>query len=219
MNNTDYTSKQNKISVRELAVKILTRIEQTDAYLDKLLDLELKSSGLSSLDKSLLYEIVHGVIRWMGKLDWLLTSFYKGNYNKTLPNVKNNLRVALYQLLYLDKIPDYAAINEAVEFIKIKHGQRYADTTNAILRNILRNKSKLLFPKFEDDIVQYLSVTYSHPIWLVKRWINQYGAEFAEELMKANNERPKIQIRINKLKTSKEELIEKLNEVELKIFR
>lgn len=216
MNNLTKTNNTEKISVRYLAVKIINRIEQTDAYLDKLLDNELKSADLSSLDKALLFEIVHGVIRWMIKLDWHLSNFYKGNFSKIVPNMKNNLRVALYQLLYLDKIPDYAAINEAVEFIKIKQGQKSADLTNAILRNILRNKDKLSYPDSKEDLIQYLSVFYSHPIWLVKRWITQYGTNFTEELLMSNNERPKIQIRINKLKTTKEELLEKLDEVELK---
>ncbi|MFA7229377.1 MAG: transcription antitermination factor NusB, partial [Melioribacteraceae bacterium] len=104
--------------VRGHAVKILNRIDRTDAYLDKLLDIEIKNSSLSGVDKSLLFEIVHGVTRWLGRIDWILNGFYKGQFSKCIPNVKNAMRVALYQILFLDKVPDYAAVNEAVDFVK-----------------------------------------------------------------------------------------------------
>jgi len=129
--------------VRGLAVKILNRVERTDAYLEKLLDNELKNSELSGPDKALLYEIVHGVTRWQGRLDWILNGFYKGQFSKAIPNLKNGLRVALYQILFLDRIPDHAAVNEAVEFVKKLQGQKPADLTNAILRNIIRNKNAI----------------------------------------------------------------------------
>ena len=88
--------------VRGLAVKILNRVDRTDAYLDKLLEIEIKNSELSSKDKALLFEIVHGVIRWLGRIDWVLNGFYKGQFSKCIPNVKNSMRVALYQILFLD---------------------------------------------------------------------------------------------------------------------
>ena len=97
--------------VRGLAVKILNRVERTDAYLEKLLDNELKTAELNGPDKALLYEIVHGVTRWQGRLDWILNGFYKGQFSKAIPNLKNGLRVALYQILFLDRIPDHAAVN------------------------------------------------------------------------------------------------------------
>src|SRR3990167_7870049 len=80
--------------VRGLAVKILNRVERTDAYLEKLLEVELRRTELIGNDKALLYEIVHGVIRWMGRLDWILNGFYKGQFSKAIPNLKNGLRVA-----------------------------------------------------------------------------------------------------------------------------
>ena len=112
--------------VRGLAVKILNRVERTDAYLDKLLDNELRNAELNGPDKALLYEIVHGVTRWEGRLDWILNGFYKGQFSKAIPNLKNGLRVALYQILFLDRIPDHAAVNEAVEFVKKLQGQKPA---------------------------------------------------------------------------------------------
>lgn len=202
--------------VRGLAIKILNRIDRTDAYLDKLLEVEIKNSELSGKDKALLYEIVHGVTRWMGRIDWILTGFYKGQFSKGIPNIKNAMRVALYQILFLDKVPDYAAVNESVNFIKKLQGQKPADLTNAVLRNIIRNKENIRYPDRAEDLAGYLSAYLSHPSWLVKRWLNQFGEEFTEKLLNANNEKPNLFLRINKLKTDKEELASLLKSVNLK---
>lgn len=202
--------------VRGHAVKILNRIDRTDAYLDKLLDIELKNSNLSGVDKSLLFEIVHGVMRWLGRLDWILNGFYKGQFSKCVPNVKNALRVALYQIIFLDKVPDYAAVNEAVEFVKKLQGQKYADIANGVLRNIIRNKDVIRFPDPNEDILAYFSAYYSHPTWIVKRWINRFGAESTEKLLIANNNKPSLTLRVNGLVTNKEELKSLLDSVQLK---
>ncbi|MEE9432222.1 MAG: 16S rRNA (cytosine(967)-C(5))-methyltransferase RsmB [Melioribacteraceae bacterium] len=192
--------------VRGISVKILNRVDRTDAYLDKLLAIEIKNSELKSEDKALLFEIVHGVIRWLGRIDWVLNGFYKGQFSKCIPNVKNSMRVALYQILFLDKVPDYAAVNESVEFVKKLQGEKSANLTNAVLRNIIRNKSGIRYPDKEKDTVNYLSAYYSHPNWMVKRWVKRFGKEFTKSLLLANNKRPKHTLRINKLKTSPEEL-------------
>jgi len=215
-NPTENTSLNLYQGVRGLAVKILNRVDRTDAYLDKLLEIEIKNSSLSGADKSLLFEIVHGVTRWQGRIDWILTGFYKGQFSKAIPNVKNALRVALYQILFLDKVPDYAAVNEAVEFVKKLQGQTAADLTNAILRNIIRNKESIRYPNPDEDIINYYSAYYSHPSWLVKRWINRFGKEEAEKLFLANNSKPSLMIRVNNLVTNIDELKSLLNKVELK---
>ncbi|MBA4405868.1 16S rRNA (cytosine(967)-C(5))-methyltransferase RsmB [bacterium] len=202
--------------VRGHAVKILNRIDRTDAYLDKLLDIEIKNSSLSGLDKSLLFEIVHGVTRWLGRIDWILNGFYKGQFSKCIPNVKNAMRVALYQILFLDKVPDYAAVNDAVEFVKKLQGQKPADLTNAVLRNIIRSKDTIRYPDPNEDIVAYLSAYYSHPTWIVKRWVNRYGKENTEKFLIANNNKPSLILRVNNLVTNAAELKSLLNSVDLK---
>jgi 16S rRNA (cytosine967-C5)-methyltransferase len=202
--------------VRGLAVKILNRIERTDAYLDKLLDHEMKNSELNGPDKALLYEIVHGVTRWMGRLDWILNGFYKGQFSKAIPNLKNGLRVALYQILFLDRIPDHAAVNEAVEFVKKLQGQKSADLTNAILRNIIRSKSAIRYPDPNEDLIGYLSAYFSHPSWMVKRYVERFGAEETEKLLIANNEKPYLTLRINAIKTTESEFKSLVDSVNLK---
>lgn len=202
--------------VRGLAVKILNRVERTDAYLEKLLDNEMCNTEIDGADKALLYEIVHGVVRWMGRLDWVLNGFYKGQFSKAIPNLKNGLRVALYQILFLDRVPDYAAVNEAVEFVKKLQGQKPADLTNAILRNIIRNKNAIRYPDPEEDLPGFLCAYYSHPSWMVKRYLKRFGKEQTEKLLLANNEKPYLTLKINALKTNPDEFKKLLESVNLK---
>lgn len=201
---------------RSIAVKILTRVERTDSYLDKLIDYEIRTSEtLNDYDKSLLNEICHGVIRWMRRLDWFLNGFYRGNWEKCTPEIKNTLRVALYQILFLNKIPDFAAVNEAVEFVKKISTQKHADVVNGLLRTIIRTKSELVLPTREIDEVKYLGIMQSHPNWMVKRWIQRFGFEEAEQLAESHNKRPILTLRINTLKTSRDEVLKKFDEKQI----
>lgn len=213
MNNDSISLPPLYIGVRGIAVKILTRVERTDAYLDKLLDIELETGDLNPPDKRLLNELVHGVLRNQSKLDWVLTGFYHGQYSKVAPNVRNALRVALYQILFLTRIPHHAAVNEAVEFVKKYRGQRLADTMNGLLRNIARNVENIRYPLATNDELQYLSVVHSHPTWIVKRWHARYGFEETESLCKANNMRPFLTLRPNPLHIDYKQFVDEIVEV------
>ena len=200
---------------RGTAVKILNRVERTDSYLDKLLDAELKSNELSDLDKNLLAEIVHGVMRWQGRLDWVLNGFSHGNFSKSEINIKNTGRVALYQLLFLTHVPHYAAVNEAVEFIKRIRGETSGHLINAVLRNIIRSLDAIHYPKPEEDLAQYLAVYYSHPLWMVKRWMTRFDREELERFLTVNNEVPNLTLRINKLKIAPAEFLSMLDNAKI----
>jgi 16S rRNA (cytosine967-C5)-methyltransferase len=193
--------------VRGSAVKILNRVERTDSYLDKLIETELRSDEINDLDKSLLTEIVHGVLRWQMKLDWVLNGFFHGNFTKAESTVKNALRVGLYQIMFLDKVPHHAAVNEAVEFVKRIRGEKAANLVNAVLRNIIRNIDGIHYPDVTIDAVQYLAIMYSHPVWMVRRWVNRFGYTETEKLLQSNNRKPGLSLRINTLKTSVEDFL------------
>ncbi len=197
---------------RGAAVKILTRIDQSDAYLDKLLNSELAGGELSEQDKRLLTEIATGVLRWLGRLDWILSGFYHGEFQKCLPIVRNALRVALYQILFLDRIPHAAAVNESVEIVKRLKGERAAKVVNGVLRNILRKIDAIAFPSIEDDPARALAVTGSHPLWLVERWIGQLGLEETAALVEADNRRPHITLRVNPLRGTPDAVAAELEE-------
>ena len=185
---------------RGTAVKILNRVERSDSYLDRLLETEMRTAEMNELDKGLMNEIVTGVVRWQMKLDWVLTGFFHGNFTKAETNIRNALRVALYQILFLDKVPHSAAVNESVEFIKRLRGQKVADLVNGVLRNILRNLENIRYPDFNENKIQHLAVVESHPAWIVKRWVARFGYEEAKKLLAANNERPDLTLRVNRLK-------------------
>ncbi len=198
---------------RSCAVKIICRYERSDAYIDKLIDNEIKHNHyLNDFDKSLLNELVHGVVRWIRRLDWFLNGFYRGNYEKCVPEIKNAMRVALYQILFLNKIPYSAAVNEAVEYVKRIHGEKHAGVVNGLLRTIIRTLDSLVWPTREIDEANYLGIVQSHPNWLVKRWIQRFGFDETQKLCEANNKRPALTLRYNSLKISEQEFSEYLNQ-------
>src|SRR5437763_677094 len=112
MNNNNLKAPSEETNPRWIAAKILTRVDKRDSYLDRLIDSEFRSDNLNEKDKRLLNEIANGVLRNRSKIDWVLKKFYKGDYLKINSIIKNSLRVALYQILFLDKIPSYAVVNE-----------------------------------------------------------------------------------------------------------
>lgn len=201
---------------RGTAVKLLCRYESSDSYIDKLLDGELRRGELQQADKALVTELVSGTVRWQARLDWILAGFYHGDYPKCLPIVRNALRIALYQMLFLSKIPPPAAINESVEIVKRFKGDRSAGIVNGVLRNILRNITNLRYPSKDEDLAAHLAVLYSHPKWMVKRYLSRYGDVGAEELMSANNHRPMLTLRVNAFRSSLDLVTQALNESEIK---
>lgn len=206
MNNNN--EKQNLLSKnpRWIAAQILGRIERTDSYLDRLIENEFKSDRLNEKDKRLLNEITNGVIRNKLRIDWVLKKFYHGDFLKINSIIKNSLRVALYQFLFCDKIPEYAIVNEAVESVKLSLSDKHSKLVNAVLRNILRQKDQIEYPDPEKDRIKYLSVYYSHPEWMVKRWVDRLGYDSTEAMLVINNKPKDISIRINSLKTNPEKI-------------
>ncbi len=200
----------SQLNARSKIVDILTRVETRQSYTDKLLEKEIEEFG--DEDRGLITEVVNGVLRWQYRLDWYLSQLYVGEYESLIPDVKNNLRSSGYQLMYLDKIPPYAVLNEAVEIAKTKYNQKTANLVNAILRNYLRQQKKLEFMELDLDYVERLAISYSHPLWLIQRWIEQWGIDETIELCNVNNQRPNISVRINHLMADTNALYRSLDE-------
>lgn len=205
-------------SVRATAIKILNRFERSDSYLEKLLDKTIKERNFNELDRALLTELVYGVIRWKAKLDYVLVGFYFGDYLKCLNVVKNAMRIALYQLMFLDRIPLYAAINESVEYVKRIQGEKTAGIVNAVLRNIARNIDNIRYPEKEEDLVYHLAVMYSYPRWIVKRWIEIFGEVDAEKMLFTSNRKPYVTVRINTYKTTTQFVATELKKLNVPFF-
>ncbi|MCX6140998.1 MAG: 16S rRNA (cytosine(967)-C(5))-methyltransferase RsmB [Candidatus Kapabacteria bacterium] len=203
-------------TARGTAVKLLTRYENSDSYIDKLLDGELRRSELEPADRALVTELVNGTVRWQSRLDWVLTGFYHGEFAKCMPLVKNSMRIALYQMLFLSKIPAPAAINESVELVKRIKGDKHAGVVNGVLRNILRNVHTIRYPDRQENEVLHLSIHYAHPQWIVRRYVDRFGGEQAEALLAANNHRPMLTLRVNTMRSTIEEIERLLTDAEIK---
>jgi len=203
------------MSPRLIVIKLLERLDQTDAYADILLTQELRGTQLSSQDKAFIQEIFYGVIRWRSRLDWIIKQFFQGSFSKSPRYVKYILQVSFYQLVFMERIPSYAVINEAVKLGKKKGGAYWGGKINAILRNFTRSKSSIKWPDARKSPAQNIAVRYSHPLWLVERWIAQWGFEETKALCEAGNQVPAISIRVNRLKTSPEKLGEILAQMDI----
>lgn len=190
---------------RDAAVKVVNRVLREGAYSNIALKQELDEGGLLRLDKALVTEIVNGTLRNLTRINWVKSQFIKKN--KIEPYIEDIIRCGIYQLLFLDRVPDSAVCNESAELAR-KHGHEgTVKFVNGVLRNISRNKDKLEYPDKDKDTVKYLSVFYSHPEWMVRKWVRDYGRVFTEELLRANNETPNFTIRCNRLRISRQELV------------
>lgn len=201
---------KNIDTARDAAVRIVYRVLREGAYSNIAIKQELDEGGLGRLDKALVTEIVNGTLRNLTRIDWIKSQFIKKN--KIEPWIEDIIRCGIYQLLFLDRVPDSAVCNESAELARKHSHEGSVKFVNGVLRNISRNKDKLDYPDKDKEPVKYLSVYYSHPEWMVKKWVKDYGREFTEELLKANNETPQFTIRCNRLKIDKQELMNILSE-------
>ena len=195
----------SKHNSRELALKILFQVNEEGAYANLALDKALFScKDLDPRDRGLITEIIYGSVKYRGKLDYVLNQFAKTKVKKMDHWTRNNLRMALYQIMFLDKVPDSAAVDESVKLAK-KYG-RSDKFVNAVLRNYLRGKDTMQWPDKTKQPVEYLCVEYSFPQWMVERFVRQYGMTDTEKLLQYYNQPAPLWIRTNTLKISREAL-------------
>lgn len=201
-------TKQNS---RELALKILFQINEEGAYANLALDKALfPCKDLDPRDRGLITEIVYGSVKNRGKLDYILNQFAKTKVKKMDHWTRNNLRMALYQILFLDKVPDSAAVDESVKLAKkYGHSDKFV---NAVLRNYLRGKDTIQWPDKAKQPIEYLCVEYSFPQWMVERFVRQYDLEKTEKLLEYYNRPAPLWIRTNTLKISRDALKQQLEQ-------
>ncbi|MBE5398168.1 16S rRNA (cytosine(967)-C(5))-methyltransferase RsmB [Brevibacillus borstelensis] len=198
-----------KKGARDIALDVLNRVEEHQSYSNLELKHVLNREELRAPDAGLVTELVYGTIQRRLTLDTALDRFIRGKKVQTW--VKNLLRLSLYQIRFLDRIPDRAVVHEAVEIAKRRGHQGIASMVNGVLRNALRSPD--LWDKLgSGDDAARLSIEQSHPEWLVRRWAGQYGIEETRRILKSNNRPPRTSIRVNTLKSTRDELLGKLRE-------
>ena len=196
---------------REIALKILYKIDKEDAFSNIVLDEKINENRkkLNDRDIGLISEIVYGVVTWRLTLDEIIKKYSNIKLKKISVWILNILRIGIYQIIFLDKIPKSAAVNESVNLAKRYGHKSSANFVNAILRKVEKKDYNELF-EIENDI-ERISKTTSMPSWIIEELLKEKTIEEVEKICKASNERPNISIRVNKLKITKEKLKEELN--------
>lgn len=201
-------------NVREAALSILMAVEKNQAYSNLLLHNTIEKHGINPKDRSLLTEITYGTLQHKMTLDYYLEPFLRGKIEDW---VKQLLRISLYQLMYLSRVPAHAVVNEAVEIAKRRGHKGIASMVNGVLRSVQRQGVRSL-DEISDPILR-LSIETSHPLWMIKDWIKEYGLEKTREMAFENNRAPVQTVRVNTFKTDVESVIKLLEEEGLKVER
>ena len=199
---------------RAAATKVVFEVNERAAYSNVSLDKILKSDNLNDLDRRFCTELVYGTIKAGQSIDWIISKYINCPLKKIDPKVLAILRVAIYQIFYLDRVPNNAAVNESVELAK-KVSVGSSKFVNAVLRSAVREPDKAKFP--EDDSTESIAIRMSHPKWLVERWVKQFGVEAAKKICEFDNAEPPLSIRTNTLKINREELLLRLQDQKIKV--
>ena len=188
---------------REIAVRVLRRYAEGADYLENLLEEGLSSASLAPPDRALVQELTYGLVRWQATLDWLIAQKTDGRPQKAALQIL--LRLGVYQIFWLDRIPAHAAVHETVEMAKQLGLKAQTGFINAILRNFLRQQTETE-KQLRELKLRQPALGYSHPEWLVTRWQKRWGDEQAKRLLEWNNTPPPTYARLNTLKTTSEKL-------------
>ena len=199
-------------NARLLALRVIDSVFSNGAYSNIALNKTFSTNKISDLDRRFVTELVYGCIKAKGTLDWILEQNVSRPLNKISPVILNILRLGVFQVYFLERIPASAACNEAVNLAKKFGHVGTVKFVNAVLRNCVRNKEKLTYPSPEENQILYLALKLQHPQWLVRRWINAYGIEETEKLCDFNNQAPTLTLLVNTLMIARGELLRKLAE-------
>ena len=198
-------ARRKPVPARELALQISVAVESRDAFSDRLLESRLQAASLSPEDAHLVTALVQGMLRHRATLDHHLQYFARQNWGGLPAWIRAALRQGAFQLLFLDRIPPRAAVDESVSLAKKYGHPGTAGLANAILRRMAAGERAPL-PDPEADPVAYLEVATSHPRWMVERWLARMGREETERLLAADNEEPSVSVRPNLTRAPENEI-------------
>lgn len=176
--------------VRSTAVRLLVEVEN-GSRLDGLLDTD---PFVDARDRRFLHQLSAGAIKWRDRLDWIINSFSKRPVKSLTPEIRQVLRLGTYQLLWLDRVPERAAVHSSVELAKYFEHSGTGGFVNAILRRVIAEGRNIAYPDVVKNPVAHYATMYSHPRWLVSRWLDRWGAAATEALLQANNEVPHVYV-------------------------
>lgn len=205
------TTKENYINIRELSLQMLMEILEEGKYSNTVILNTLRNyQYLEKQDRAFLTRLTEGVIERLIELDYVIDAFSKVKVKKQKPVIRNILRMGVYQIKYMSQVPARAACNEAVKLANKKGFSQLKGFVNGVLRNIARNIENISYPDRKTDSVEYFSVIYSMPEWIVSLWLHSYGEEITEKMLIASLEEKKTTIRCNSQNGKKEDLKKRL---------
>ena len=196
-------------NARKTVLKLLTKLDKNASYSNILLDDTLEKSDLSMQDKKFASALFYGVLERKITLDAVIKYYSKRPADKLNIQVRNILRMAIYQLCYMDSVPDSAAVNEAVKLSKSSRNPAVSGFVNGLLRSFIRDEKKIPFGK---SITEKLSVEYSCPEWLIDKWLNEYNDDVTLSMLKTSLGQAQTTVRVNNTKCTVNEFIDELNE-------
>lgn len=198
---------------RDLALDVLNRLDRNPSYSKRYLENALdQNPRLNERDRALVFHLVQGVLRWRLHLDWIIRGCLHFSFKKIEPSVLNILRLSVYQIFFMDRIPRSAAVNEAVKQAGYGGQRHVVSFVNGILREICRKRGQISFPDPEKDRLAYLCAYYSYPTWLVEKWLNEVGEDAIERLLAAGNCLPELVVRVNVLRLDRARLMQRLQD-------
>lgn len=198
-------------NIRELVLDILIEVNEKDQYSHLVIRSVLdKYQYLDKKERAFLTRLAEGTIEHQIEMDYMIDSFSKVKVRKMKPLIRNLLRMSVYQLRYMDAIPDSAVCNEAVKLAKKRGFRQLSGFVNGVLRSIVREGDKLLYPDAAMEPKRYLEVKYSVPGWIINRWMKAYGYEQTETILSHFYQESPLTIRTNRTKCTPEELRTKL---------
>lgn len=189
-------------STRLAAARLLRDLERQAQPFDELLQ-ALDARLPTHRDVRFARQLVLGVVRWQKRLDWIIATGCTRPVAQLSPWARHILRLGTYQLFWLDRVPQSAAVHTSVELAKHLTHQGIASLVNAVLRNLLRQRAPIRYPDPRQTPTRYLAVYHSHPEWLVERWVGRWGRTIAERVLAANNQPAELNIYLNRLRPSR----------------
>ena len=204
---------ERQVTAREAALQILNQVFLEGAYTNLAVQQLLPQAGLSDLDRRFATELVYGTVKAKGTLDWYLSQLVSRPLEKLQPVLLNILRLGLYQLYYLDRVPPSAAVNESVKLAR-RHGHEgLVKLANGVLRSCVRRREELQAKAKAQEPILALALETQHPQWLINRWLAQFGLQETQALCDFDNQSPLLSLRVNTLAFSREQVLGRLEEL------
>lgn len=189
--------KKSGALTRSIAIDALTHVLQRHQHADMALERLFKAHPeMNSVDRAFVFEMVYGSLRWLFKMDWIMQHMIDRPFSSLDPRVANALRIGTYQIYYMDRVPDRAAVAETVEAVKLVGAAQAASLVNAVLRRVALKAEYFQKPNKEKETTAYLAMHHAHPAWMIERWSRFIGLERLEHVLAAHNAPPQKTLRM-----------------------